>query len=71
MDPQIISSYDGGKHNGNLDNTISRLTKQAAYKAIIIVPAFATISTRIVASWLNMYNPPNQFGGDERFDRDQ
>lgn len=63
MEPTIISSYSEGTHNANLDEAISRLTKEHAYKdlsCIQIVPAFGTIPTKIVASWLNMYAPPNQ-----------
>jgi hypothetical protein len=63
MNPQIISSYDGGKHNANLEETVSRLTKDASYKdlsTIIIVPALGSVPTKAVASWLSMYSPPNQ-----------
>lgn len=63
MQPQIISSYNEGIHNANLEATVSRLDKEAAYKdlsTIIIVPAFGAIPTRVVASWLSMYAPPNQ-----------
>lgn len=62
MEPQIISSYDGGKHNADLEQTISRLTKEGGYKdlsCIQIVPCFGSIPTKAVASWLNMYAPPN------------
>lgn len=62
-EPQIISSYDGGQHNADLNQTVSRLTKECAYKdlsCIQIVPAFGSIPTKVVASWLNMYTPPNQ-----------
>lgn len=63
MEPQIVSSYDGGRHNADLEQTISRLTKESAYKdlsCIQIIPAFGQIPTKAVASWLNMYTPPNQ-----------
>lgn len=63
MEPQIISSYDGGKHSANLEETISRLNQECAYKdlsCILIVPAFGSIPTKVVASWLNMYGAPNQ-----------
>jgi hypothetical protein len=62
LEPQIISSYDGGKHNADLEQTISRLTKEGGYKdlsCIQIVPCFGSIPTKVVASWLNMYAPPN------------
>lgn len=62
MEPQIISSYSGGEHNADLSATISRLKKDRSYKdlsCIQIVPAFGSIPTKAVASWLNMYSPPN------------
>lgn len=63
MNPQIVSSYDPGKHNVDLNKTISRLEKTAAYKnqsTIIIIPALGTVPTKAVASWLAMFGPPNQ-----------
>lgn len=63
MEPQIISSYQPGAHNTNLDNTISRLEKESGYKdlsTIIIIPALGSVPTKAVASWLNLYSPPNQ-----------
>lgn len=63
MEPQIISSYQQGNHNADLDATISRLTKEGSYKdlsTIIIVPALADVPTKAVASWWNLYGPPNQ-----------
>ena len=63
MQPQIVSSYDSGKHNADLDQTVSRLSQEGAYKdisCIIIIPALKDVPTKAVASWLSMYNPPNQ-----------
>ena len=63
MQPQIISSFDSGAHNADLNKTVSRLKKDAAYKdtsVVIIVPAFGSVPTKVVASWLSMYTPPNQ-----------
>jgi len=62
MQPQIISSYDGGAHNADLEKTVSRLTAEKSYKdlsCIQIVPCFGQIPTRAVASWMNLYAPPN------------
>lgn len=62
MEPQIISSYSQGQHNTDLTQTISRLTKDMSYRdmsCIQIVPAFGQIPTKAVASWLNLYSPPN------------
>src|SRR5882672_11300698 len=63
MQPQIISSYDGGKLGADLNKAVSKLEKSAQYKdlsTIIIIPAFESVPTKSVAAWLNMYNPPNQ-----------
>ena len=63
MQPQIISSYEGGRHNADLDATVSRLERAAAYKdlsTVMIVPALGTVPTKAVAAWMNMYAPPNQ-----------
>lgn len=62
MEPQIISSYQGGAHSADLDKTISRLKKEKAYKdlsCIMVVPCFDKIPTKAVASWMNLYSPPN------------
>lgn len=62
MQPQIISSFEG-VHNADLNKTITRLKKEAAYKdlsTIIIIPAFGSVPTKVVASWLSMYTAPNQ-----------
>lgn len=62
MQPQLISSYDGGSNNANLDATISRLSKDKGYKdlsCIWVTPAFGTIPTKVVANWLSVYSPPN------------
>jgi hypothetical protein len=63
MIPQIISSYDGGKHNEDLTRTLSRLEREGAYKdlsTIVIIPALGTIPTKVAASWWNLFFPPNQ-----------
>lgn len=62
MEPQIISSFEG-YHNADLTKTVSRLKKEAAYKdlsTIIVIPAFGSVPTKVVASWLSLYSPPNQ-----------
>jgi hypothetical protein len=62
MEPQIISSFEG-YHNADLTKTVSRLNKEAAYKdlsTIIVIPAFGSVPTKTVASWLSLYSPPNQ-----------
>jgi len=63
MQPQILSSYDAGRHAIDLDATITRLEAEGAYRdlsTIIIVPALGSVPTKAVASWLNLMNPPNQ-----------
>lgn len=62
MTPQIISSYDGGKHNADLEQTIGRLRGDGSYKdlsCVQVVPCFGSIPTKAVASWLNLYAAPN------------
>ena len=61
-EPVIISSYDGGRHNADLDKTISRLDREAMWKdvsTVIVTPAAGSIPTRVVASWMGMMKPPN------------
>ena len=62
MEPQIVSSFQPGEHNADLNKTVTRLKKDAGYKdlsCIWITPAFGQIPTKTVASWLNVYAPPN------------
>ena len=61
MKPQIVTG-DFGRHNANLDKTITRLKGDAQWKkldTIMLVPAGGSIPTKVVASWMNMYAPPN------------
>lgn len=63
MKPQIISSVDTGLNNQNLEVTVKRIKKSGYYKdlsCILIIPALDSIPTRVVASWLAMFSPPNQ-----------
>lgn len=63
MTPQIVSSYVDGQHTRDLGLSVKRLEKVAAHKdlsTIIVIPAFGTIPTKVVASWLNLMSPPNQ-----------
>lgn len=63
MNPQIISSYEGGKHNEDLTRTISRLEREGAYRdlsTVVIVPALGTVPTKVAAAWWNLIFPPNQ-----------
>ena len=62
MKAQIITP-DFGKHNENLNAAIDRMDKAGYYRdlsTIIIVPALGSIPTKAVASWWNMFHPPNQ-----------
>lgn len=63
MKAQILSSYEGGRHNQDLTATISKLERRGEYKdlsCILIVPAFGAVPTKAVAAWWNLYFPPNQ-----------
>ncbi len=60
--PIILSSYDAGRHNADLDKTISRLDREAMWKdvsTVIMTPAAGSIPTRVVASWMGLIKPPN------------
>lgn len=62
MKPQILVP-DTGKHNADLETTNERLLREGAYKdlsCVVLVPAFGEVPTKVVASWWNMYFPPNQ-----------
>lgn len=62
MQPQIISSYTEGHHLADLNKTVSRLTADKSYKdlsCIMVVPCFGQVPTKAVASWMNLYSPPN------------
>ena len=61
MKPQILAP-DYGKHNDMLEESIKRLDYQGSYKdlsTIVLVPGFGTMPTKCVASWMNMFSPPN------------
>lgn len=62
MKPQFIAPSDPGKHNSDMEATIARVRAAGSWRkldTIILVPAAGTIPTKVVASWLNMYSPPN------------
>jgi hypothetical protein len=62
MKPQIVG-FDPGQHNSNMEGTINRLVSEGAYKdlsTIVIVPALGSVPTKAVASWWNLFFPPNQ-----------
>lgn len=64
MQPQIIS-FDKieGSNNADLEAAGKRLDKSATYKdlsTVIIIPAFDSVSVKVVAAWWSMFSPPNQ-----------
>ena len=62
MRPQIIIP-DTGYHNADITAAVSRLENDGAYadlSCVLLVPAFGTVPTKVVASWWNSYFPPNQ-----------
>jgi hypothetical protein len=62
MTPQIIVP-DTGFHNKDLTASISRLEKEGSYadlSCVVLIPAFGTVPTKVLASWWNSYFPPNQ-----------
>lgn len=63
MKPQIVSSYDEGRHNSSIESTIERLDKSSSYKdlsTVVIIPALGSVPTKAVAAWWNLFFPPNQ-----------
>lgn len=61
MKPQIISA-DAGHHNANMDATIRRVKEGSQWKrldTVMIIPTGLSVPTKCVASWMNMYAPPN------------
>lgn len=62
QDPVILSSYSGGRHNADLDVTVSRLDQEAAWKdlsTIMLTPTADDVPMRVVSAWENMITPPN------------
>jgi len=62
MQPTIISAYDAGRHNADLEQTVNRLHRDSRWKdlsTIIVIPAGGSVPTRVVSSWMNLINPPN------------
>jgi hypothetical protein len=60
--PQFVGSYDAGFHNTHMDETIKRVKGSSQWKkldTIWLTPAGGSIPTKVVASWLNVYAPPN------------
>lgn len=60
--PVILSSYDSGKHNADLDAAVSRLDADLSWKdlsCIMITPAAETVPVKVLASWESMMTPPN------------
>jgi hypothetical protein len=62
VEPQIIMPDFSGYHNKDIQASYDRLTKEAQYKdlsTIMLVPCFGQVPTKVVASWMNMFSPPN------------
>lgn len=62
MNPQIIVP-DLGYHNQDLTASINRLEQEGTYadlSCVVLIPAFGTVPTKVLASWWNSYFPPNQ-----------
>jgi hypothetical protein len=60
--PEIICP-DYGEHNRMWDQSLKRLEQNGFYKdlsTIILIPALSSIPPRVVSSWLNLMNAPNQ-----------
>jgi hypothetical protein len=62
-DAPCIIAPDYGKHNQMMDEALKRLDVSGVYKdlsTIIIIPSLGAIPPKVVSSWLNLMNPPNQ-----------
>lgn len=63
MQPQIIQSHDPGFHNSDLPKTSIRLLEGGSWKkqrTIVLLPAPATMSTKVALSHWGLAFPPNQ-----------
>jgi hypothetical protein len=63
MQPQIIQSHDPGYHNSDLAKTSIRLLEGGTWKkqrVIVLLPAPATMSTKVALSHWGLAFPPNQ-----------
>lgn len=61
--PQIIQSHDPGYHNSDLAKTTVRLIEGGTWKkqrVICLIPAPATMSTKVALSHWGLAFPPNQ-----------
>jgi len=61
--PQIISSHDPGYHNQDLAQSSQRVMEGGSWKkqrVIVILPASATIPTKVALSHWGLAFPPNQ-----------
>jgi len=62
MNPQVVS-YDFGKHNADLEKSAARIIQGASWKkqrVIVMLPAGASIPTKVALSHWNLIFPPNQ-----------
>jgi hypothetical protein len=63
MTPQIITLDTPGRHNADFEAAAARIRDGGGWKKqriIMILPAGATVPTRVVLSWIGMIWPPNQ-----------
>lgn len=61
MKPQFVAQ-DYGRHNADLEATVARVSASSAWKkldTIMLIPAGGSVPTKAVASWLNLFAPPN------------
>lgn len=60
----VRPSMESGYHNQDLPSSISRLQQGQSYKDVtmaIVVPTRGMIPARVVASWMSLMKPMNQF----------
>lgn len=62
MKPAILSTYDPGRHNVDLNQAVSYLDESAQHRDLSLVRltiAHKSIPPRVVAAWDNLIKPPN------------
>ncbi len=61
LKPQLVT-YDGGRHNGDMAKSASRILKGGSWKKqriIYLMPAGAMMASKVALSHMNLIFPPN------------
>lgn len=63
MNPQLVVSYDFGKHNSDLKKSAARIIEDGSWKKqriVSVIPAGPMIPTKVYMNHLGIIYPPNQ-----------